>query len=51
MMGGNVCSQFSQASKGWRFLPSVIMDEVLNNGGMEGFQHYDGILVVFRLSK
>ena len=33
------------------FLPSVCMEEGFDNGGMEGFQHYDGILVVFRLSK
>ena len=36
---------------GGGFLPSVCMDEGFNNGGMEIFQHYDGILVVFRLSK
>ena len=27
------------------------MDESSNNGVMEGFQHYDRSLVVFRLSK
>ena len=33
------------------FSPSACMDEGFKNGVMEGFQHYDGILVVFRLSK
>ena len=37
--------------KGGGSSPSVYMDEGFKNGGMDGFQHYDGILVVFRLSK
>ena len=36
---------------GGGFLPSVYMDEGFNNGDMDGFQHYNAILVVFRLSK
>ena len=51
LMDGDVCSRCAQASNRWGFLPSVYMDEVFNNGGMDGFQHYDGILVVFGLSK
>ena len=51
LMIGDVCSCCSQASNRWGFLLSVHMDEGFNNGGMEGFKHYDGILVVLRLSK
>ncbi len=52
LMGGDVCSHCAQASKGWGGgLLSVCMNEGFNNGVMVGFQHYDGILVVFRLSK
>ena len=51
LMRGDVCSRCAQASKGWGFLPNVCMEEGFNNEGMNGFQHYDGILVIFRLSK
>ena len=40
-------TRMDQASSGWM----VCMEDGLNNGGMEGFQHYNGILVNFKLSK
>ena len=50
LMEGDVFSHCAQASNRWGFSPSVCMDEGFSNGGMEGFQHYDSILVVLRLS-
>ena len=39
--------KYAQALSGWM----VCMKGGFNNGVMEVFQHYNGILIVFKLSK